>query len=512
MVKRIAVVGILLETNAFAPNTRLDDFESYFWREGDALSEFIAELGLCNVAPETVAFVPILVAGAESGGPVIHDDYQKIVRSICRKLEDVDPLDGVFIFAHGAGSTTVLEDLDGDYFSRIREVVGREVPIVAELDLHANLSDEMVDAVDMLIAYRTNPHIDIAERAQDCVKALLRLIDGAKVHVAFEKLPLITAQVAQLISENTPYGDVIRASSLLIDEDPDVAEIALMAGFAFSDIASAGFSVYVASWKSNAHARQICHDFSRLVWGERGRFVASPYSIEDAVWSENDAQKQQLKGPRIYADIADNPGGGGRGNCVHIVRSFAESGLKGIQAAAFYDPELVLVAERAGEGTDIDVVFNSNEASPLSGTWKVRARIERLFYGEFVNKCGAYAGQVTDLGRSCLLSVNEGDIKIVVVSHRNQVFNPQFFTCAGLDPEIANALIVKSRGHFRAGFDHISPPENIFEVDGPGLVSADIGSIDWTRLPAPSYPMDPDTSWVPSPKTKPPRGDEVEAL
>lgn len=498
--KRIAFLGILIESNKFAPLTGLEDFKSNLYLHGDQSMSLVSAYELDSVVPTgyEAEFVPILVAAAESGGPVIHEDYLELIGEIESRLKSAGQLDGVFIFAHGAGQTSELADMDGDYFYRIRRIVGADVPIVAELDLHANLSDTMVDAVDILVGYRTNPHVDIAERARECIAHLFQLIDGQKVFVAHERLPLSTAQIAQLTAHGTPYGDVMQRAAEMVDSDTEIANITLLSGFTFGDTAYNGFSVLVSSWRSDEHAIQICESFAQQVWADRYRFIAQPASITEAVDHETKAQSDQSIGPRIYADLADNPGGGGRGNTLHLLRAMTLAGLKGIQASAYFDPALVKQARRAGQDSFFKARFNTEEDSPFSGTWTVEARVERLFEGKFQNGPGVRGKRVTDLGECCLLSLNAGRVHVVISSNRHQVLNPAFFTSAGLNPEAAHALIVKSRGHFRAGFEHIATGERVIEVDGPGLVTADLGSVDWRNLPRPSFPLDPDARWTPT--------------
>ncbi|GLQ21297.1 M81 family metallopeptidase [Algimonas porphyrae] len=497
MTLRIAIAGILLEANRFAPVTARADFDAYLMQRGESLGAFAQLMGLASAANDEldIEFVPILVAGAESGGPLDHADYLELVAEIETGLRDNGPLDGVFLFAHGAGLTTELDDLDGDYFGRVRAVVGPDVPIVAELDLHANLSDAMVEHADLLVGYRTNPHVDVADRAKECIVSLCRLIAGERIEVAYQRLPLITSQIAQLTGPGTPYQAVIDHGEALRAKRAALANVTLLSGFSFADTAYNGFAVYVAAWGDSDLAISTCDALARDLWVRRSDFAVDPMTVEDAVRHEKSAQAGNLPGPRIYADVADNPGGGGRGNTIHLLKGFLDAGLPGVIAGVYYDPALVADANRQGEGAHFQARFNSAEPSPLSGTLDCPAIVERLFIGDFINGPGVQAGERVKLGECCLLSLGEGHVKVVVVSYRNQVFNPGFFTCAGLDPTRAKAIIVKSRGHFRAGFAELAGPEEIFEVDAPGLCTADIASVEWSNLPSPTYPMDIDTSW-----------------
>ena len=234
---RIAIAGILLESNAFAPPTTRKDFDDFMVASGEALGEFFKQMIVSRSgegAADAVELVPIMVAAAESGGPMRHEDYVELRDDITARIKASGDIDGVFIFGHGAGKTTKLDDLDGDYFSAIRDVVGPTIPIVAELDFHANLSDAMVEAVDVLVGYRTNPHIDQYDRALESLSILRRLIGGEQVSVAYERLPLITAQIAQLTASGEPLGEMMAAAEQEMESDR-VANITLLPGFSFGD-------------------------------------------------------------------------------------------------------------------------------------------------------------------------------------------------------------------------------------------------------------------------------------
>lgn len=418
---RIAVVGLLLESNAFAPLTRQIDLDRYLMLEGHDVVSFCDQLGFSQIikAEHDLELVPILIAGAESGGPIVHEDYSRLVSRVERDLCASLPLDGVFIYGHGAGKSTEIEDLDGDFFSRIRGAVGDSVPIVAELDLHANLSALMVNSVDILVGYQTNPHIDQAARAQEAARHLLKLIEGHKSFAAFQTIPLLTPQVCQLTSSDQPLGKLFDLASDLVEAE-DLANITLLPGFAFADTEDAAFSVCVTSWRSAEHAKEICDVVAERVWSLRADFKRRTYTIAEAVEREG-AYMAQSEAPRIYADIADNPGGGGRGNTTDLVRKFDDARLDQVIAGAFFDPHLVQCAQEAGEGSRFVAKFNCDEESPFSARWDVAVVVEKLLYGQFTSEIGTAKGQHIDLGACCVLLTEQGQTKILVCSDRKSV-------------------------------------------------------------------------------------------
>ena len=189
-----------------------------------------------------------------------------------------------------------------------------------------------------------------------------------------------------------------------------------------------------------------------------------------------------------FADVADNPGGGGRGNTMYLLRAFADSGVKGALFGVIYDPPLAAEAHRYGLHYHFDARFNRAETTNFSEPWSAPARVAALSDGNCVGRRGIYAGLRLALGPCAALAI--GGITVVVVSHRVQCADPVFFEMMGLDIAKARSVAVKSRGHFRGGFDEFFGPDRIVEVDLPGLTSPMLSRFDWIRLPRPVIPLD----------------------
>jgi microcystin degradation protein MlrC len=163
--------------------------------------------------------VPIAVARTSPSGPVDQQFFDAFVADVVARLRAAGPLDGVYISEHGAASATVDPDPDGTLFAAVREVVGPAVPVVATLDLHANISQTMVEATDLLVAYRTNPHVDMFERGVEAADAMLEMFGGLRTAKAMVKLPLMPPSLTQR-TEDGPYGDAIRAAEQRMARPP----------------------------------------------------------------------------------------------------------------------------------------------------------------------------------------------------------------------------------------------------------------------------------------------------
>jgi len=198
-----------------------------------------------------------------------------------------------------------------------------------------------------------------------------------------------------------------------------------------------------------------------------------------------------------FADVADNPGGGGRGNTMYLLKALHDAKIKGAYVGIIYDPALAAEAHGYGLHYNFDARFNRDEDTTFSETWAVPARVVALSDGECVGRRGIYAGMSLGMGKCAALRI--GGITVVVVSKRRQCADPVFFEMLGLDIAKARIVVVKSRGHFRGGFDEFFDHEHIVEVDLPGLTSPVLANFEWHRLPRPVIPLDDGVEWAPPP-------------
>jgi microcystin degradation protein MlrC len=510
---RIAVLGFSIECNAFAPPATRQDFEGCVWLERDAITAD-ARCPAPVALPETPGFyaamdatgpwqpVPILLAMAEPNGPV-EDALFTGMMDIWRKgLEAAKPLDGVYLCLHGAGLTTARQDPDGDLCALVREVVGPDVPIVGTLDLHANVSAAMVDTLDVFVGYRTNPHMDMRERGEEAAVHLRALLRGTRTTRAFVRLPIVAPTVTMLTGHDAtdrPYGEMIDLGQRrAADQDcaGRVMNVSVMGGFAYADTAKNGLAVVVTAREGDEEeARSLAVEIAELGWMNRNRFRAHLTSLEDATALALATGADPGKPAQCFADVADNPGGGGRGNTMWIIEAFLKAGVEGVLVGIINDPALAAAAHAAGVGATIAARFNTAETNEFSKPLEHEARIVALGDGHVTGRRGIFAGRDMRLGPCAALAV--AGLTIVVVSYRTQCADPAFFEMLGLDIRAARSVVVKSRGHFRGGFDEFFGNDRITEVDAPGLTSPILSRFAWKNLPRPVVPLDDNVTWSP---------------
>jgi microcystin degradation protein MlrC len=218
-------------------------------------------------------------------------------------------------------------------------------------------------------------------------------------------------------------------------------------------------------------------------------------TLADAVQHATAIGRDKRRKPIILADVADNPGGGGRGNTTYLLRALKGARAQGVYFGVFNDAALAARAHELGEGAIFNASFNTQEHHEFSLPFDCEAKVVKLSDGQYVGRRGVLRNVSADMGPSALLDL--GGILVVVISIRCQCMDPRQFEMFGLDIAEARTVVVKSRGHFRGGFDEFFKPEQIYEVDCPGLTSPVLANFTWTKLPRPVYPLDEEASWSP---------------
>jgi len=270
-----------------------------------------------------------------------------------------------------------------------------------------------------------------------------------------------------------------------------------MAGFAYADSAKNGLTAVVTARNGKREAAAaLSLDLAKRAWGMKERFKRAMMSLGDATQLAASVGRDRRRKPIILADVADNPGGGARGNTTYLLRALKSAGAKGVIFGVFNDAALAAKAHELGEGAVFTASFNTRETHEFSLPFDCEdAKVLKLTDGKFVGRRGVLRNVAADMGPSALLDL--GGIQIVVITHRCQCMDPRQFESFGLDIAQARVVVVKSRGHFRGGFDEFFKPEQIYEVDCPGLTSPVLANFTWTKLPRPVYPLDEETAWTP---------------
>ncbi|MCC6312815.1 MAG: M81 family metallopeptidase, partial [Thermomicrobiales bacterium] len=504
---RVAAAQIAHETNVFSVvPTDSAAFAASGLRFGDEIipahrktnSEFAGFI--TGAARERFELLPLLAVWATPSGLVTAEAIDQLTTALTDGLKRalaIGPLDGVLLALHGAMVTA--RDLDGDaaLLETVRAVVGPAVPIVATLDLHANLSERMVVAADLLLGYETYPHVDMAERGQEAATLLGRLIRRELRPTAALRKPPMLPTSQRMTTERMPMRALFERAHRW-EERADVIDVTIAGGFPPADVPEAGFGVLVATQDDSDLAARIADDMAALAWELRHGFLGGVTGWPEAAGLIRALGSGDLpgSGPIVLVDIADNPWTGGPGDSAELVRFLLRERVAGAAVALVKDPAVVAAAGEAGSGATIDVLLGGKTDTLHGEPLPVRAYVRLLSDGCYVNDGPMMAGLPVDLGPTAvLLCRTPGDpsvpaVEVLVTSRAETPIDLMIFRAHGIEPARRRVLGLKGKGHFRAAFEPIA--RRVTLVEGPGITGADLSRLAFRRLRRPIWPLDPD--------------------
>jgi microcystin degradation protein MlrC len=483
---RIGIGGFQHETNSFAPTpARLADFvEPDAWPglvRGPELLPAIAGINLPAAgfaeaaAAAGHALVPLLWCSASPLGLVEEAAYETIAGWLLEALEAAGPLDALYLDLHGAMVAAHLEDGEGELLRRIRHRVGPDLPIIASLDLHANVTRAMVEHATLLVAYRTYPHIDMAATGARAARGLAPLLGGARPAKAFRKLDFLVPLPWQCTTIAPAAGLYARLAERE-EASPDLLGLSLAMGFPQADIAECGPSVLAYGTTPPSAAAAADALASDLAAAEPG-FAGRIWTPEEAV-AEALRRADPAAGPVILADTQDNPGAGADSDTMALTEALVREGARGALSGLICDPAAAAAAHQAGQGATLELALGGRSPVPGSRPLAARFRVERLGDGAFTGEGPFYRGARMQLGPMALLET--GGVRIAVSSRKQQAADQAMFRHLGADPARHPIVALKSSVHFRADFEPIA--STVLIVAGPGVNPVDHRRLDYRRL------------------------------
>ena len=509
MAFRVAAAQIAHETNVFsAVKTDLAAFAASGIHIGrdvienshDTNTEFCGFV--TGAALQGFDLLPLIAVWATPSGLVTAEAIRHLTGLLTDGLRQTladGPLDGVLIALHGAMVTEIDDDGEGYILQSVRDVVGPDVPVVATIDLHANISTRMVELADVLIGYDTYPHVDMAERAEEAATVLARLMRREIRPTAALRKPPMLPTSQRMTTGRMPMRALIERAHRM-EEDPRVIDVTVAGGFPLADTGDAGFGILVTTDDDPDLAANLANELATEAWSLRDGFLGGVSSFEHAAElirsldSEEDVD-MPVSGPLVLVDIADNPWTGGPGDSVELLRFLFAQGVHGAAVALVRDPEVVRTAIAAGPGGQITVELGGKTDRLHGDPLPVRAHVKLLSDGRFVNDGPMMAGLTVDLGPTALLLCEPASgpsappVEVLVTTRAETPIDLNVFRCHGMEPTRHRVLGLKGKGHFRAAFEPIA--RRVVLVEGPGITGADLSRLNFRKVRRPIWPLDP---------------------
>jgi len=482
---RIAVGGFLHETNTFAPTKASYDafVHGGGWPRMEIGANVFKTLRRINVGlagfieaaeAERWELVPTIFTAATPCAHVTEDAYERIAKVMVDGIAAAGPLDAVYLDLHGAMVAEHLDDGEGEILARVRKVIGKELPLVVSLDLHANVTPEMVEHADALIAYRTYPHVDMAETGRACAKHLKLLLETKQRFAkAFRQIPFLIPISWQCTNDEPTRGIYQKLAAL---ESHAVPTLSFAPGFPAADFIHCAPSVF-AYGRTQAAADAAADAIAALVESHEDNFDGRIYSPDEGVRHAMELAKTAQK-PVVIADTQDNPGAGGDSDTTGMLRALVRNNAQRAATGVIYDPEAARAAHAAGEGSTVTLALGGKSGIPGDAPYKETFIVEKLSDGNFIAPGPYFGGRVMEMGPSACLRI--GDVRAVVASNKTQLADQAMYRYVGIEPTKQKILVNKSSVHFRADFEPIA--ETLLICAAPGAMPADTADLPWTRL------------------------------
>lgn len=498
---RVLLAGFKHETNTFS--VLPTDMAAYHARAlytGDLVRQ---KLRLTATEPGAVMeyakahdwdLVHPIYANATPSGKVTEEVHDYVTDMVCRTLRDMGPFDGVFLALHGAMVCAHDEDGEGRLLQAVRDTVGAAVPIAVTLDLHANVTDRMAALANIMISYRTYPHVDQVEIATQACDLLAKSMAGEiSCKTVVRRGQMLDGADHGRTTAPGPMTEVLASADKAIATTPGVLAASINAGFPWADIQDTGPTAVVTGTADEGVLLGVAQALMQEVWEKRDRITIDLKTSAEAM-----ARIEQLgpqPAPIVLGDYADNPGGGGYADGTKLLAAMVEAGLDNAAFGMIYDPAAAEACHKAGIGSTITLDIGGKVGgAPYGGPLRLTGNITALTNGSITLEGPMTKGAKMEMGPTAVFEVasrNNGTIQVVLVSNRAQNFDQMYFKSVGIDPKKKAVLAVKSAHHFRAAYGPIASEVMVVD-DGGGVTSRNYKSLTYERVRRPVYPLDLD--------------------
>ncbi len=472
---RVAIVGVGVECSTFSPAvTTLDMFRI---RYGNEIIESYPFFDSDTTLAARADWEPTIMAWTTPGGIVERAAYDSLLNRSLRMLKAGMPYDGVFLDIHGAMSVQGLDDPEGDYITKIRELVGEDVIISTSMDPHGCVSPRLAQSTDLITSYRMSPHEDRYISRERALKNLLERLESGKgkpKYKAWVEVPILLP--GEKTSTRVEPGKGLYAAIVPIEAQEGVIDAAIWMSYPWAD-EPRNHGVVMVTGDDKAQVEAGAKSLAQKFWDIRDEFeFVAPTDKLDVVLGE--ALKSNKK-PYMVSDMGDNPTAGGAGDVSWTLarllerKEFKNKNGKRLVYASIPGPELIAQAKKVGEGGTVDANVGAMVDDRYQGPVRLKGKVEKIL----------------DDGKNAQVVVNVGSMQVIVTESRKPYHYESDFDKLGLNPRDADIIVVKL-GYLT---------EELYEMRGDwmmahtrGGVDQELESLPYKRLKRPIYPLDKD--------------------
>ena len=490
MVFKVLTAEVSHETNTFSVlQTAEDNFRNRFFLRGDAA---LKERGAANT--ELAGFLDVakiynwdvthvLSVAAGPGGRVKKAAFDWFCDPIVGRASD-GGFDGILLALHGAMVPDFCDDGEGELLRRIRKVVGPNIPIAITLDPHANVSQCMCDLAQIIVSFKTYPHIDMRDTGKLAASLLQRAMIGEITpRTVLARVPMLE-EVNGGRTDIGPMVERLKAARAYETRD-DVFAVSINAGFADADIAEVGPTVLVTGSGDMLTHQALAQSLANDMWEKRYDVLNHYYSVEDAAAYAKKYMTQH--GPLIIADYADNPGAGSYGDSTALLKALLEARIQNSCFGPIVDSACVVQLTKIPIGATINLQLGGKTDPQFGGgPIEVECTLISLWDGKFIGS-GPMIGGLSDSFGPCVVIAIQG-MKVLVTTLARQMLDLEQFRAFGIEPTEHEVVAIKSMQHFRAAFEPIAG--EVIVCDSGALCTPQYGRLRFEKVPRPIFPLD----------------------
>ena len=474
----IFTATLATESNSFVPLvTGADDFQVFHGSDEETGYFRAGHRALrAEVEGRGYSLSRSLCAIAMPGGPTARGDYEAFRDRIISDLKAAMPVNAVVIPLHGAMIADGYLDCEGDLLTRIRNIVGSNVPIGVNLDPHSNLSDTMIEMADVLVFYKEWPHVDIVETIVEATRLTLDMAEG-KIS---PKLSTFDCRMIEFMDTfKEPMKSMVTKARYLEGKD-GVLSISFVHGFSWGDTPDMGSKVVVVTDDRPEYGAVLAENLGTSLFDLRGKLAPKYLSLPECF----DAMEKADSFPLVIADASDMPGGGAPGDATFLLRGLIERNITDVAVAYQWDPMAVNVALKAGPGAKLPMRIGG-KSGPMAGD-PIDVEVEVLHTFNDLQVDLVLQGRTEHIGPVAVIRTHGIDIALDTM--RTPAWEWAHFEELGLNPRNRKYLVVKSANNHYAGYKEIAG--GFLYASGPGSCNMKIVDTPFTRIKRPKWPFD----------------------
>ncbi|MHC3469669.1 M81 family metallopeptidase [Streptomyces sp. 7R007] len=472
----IAIAGLGIESSTFSP-ARTDAPAFHPLRGDEVLTRYPF---LAPGAPlrQAADWRGALVGKALPGGTVTAAAYAELSGELLDRLRRLGRIDGLWFDIHGAMTVEGLDDAEADLLARVRDVTGPDTLVSTSMDLHGNVSRELVHLSDLITCYRMAPHEDALETKERAARNLVDLLTGGAPRPVKAWIPVPVLLAGEQTSTRIEPAKSVYAAVAGVEAADGVTDAAIWVGYAWADEPRNRAAVVVTG-PSEAAVTAGAERLARGFWRARHdfAFVAPTGTLDDCL----DAALASTARPYFISDTGDNPTAGGAGDVTWGLRTvlsrpeFKDEDGPTVLYASLPGPSAVEAAVAAGVGATVTVTAGAETDDRHAGPLTLTGTVHAIRQGD------------RDARTEVVLRV--GSVHVVLTALRKPYHHEHDFTDLELDPRTADVVIVK--------IGYLEPELFALAADWtmaltPGGVDQDLVRLGHHRIRRPMFPFDRD--------------------